>query len=261
MRQRPSHLTPENAARFQEPGVVDVYHLRLPHPPEVFTQLAELLPEQPRTILDVGTGDGVLARRLTAYAERVDAVDVSEPMLLKARAAPGGDAPNLRWIHGRVEDAEFQPPYGLIVGGDSIHWMDWDIVFPKFHDLLAPGCYVAIVDRSEIPPPWYEPLRALTERYATYRRDRGFNLIDHLAEQGHIEWVDEYETPPTTNQQTVDDYVGSWHSHAGFAPDSMPADDLAAFDVQLRELVTPYAENGLLTLHTVGWIKWGKPLR
>jgi SAM-dependent methyltransferase len=261
MKEKPPHLTPENAARFQEQGVVDVYHLRLPHPEGVFTTLASLLPEHPRTILDVGTGDGVLARRLTAYAERVDAVDVSAPMLAKGRAAPGGDAPNLNWFHGRVEDVELQPPYGLIVGGDSIHWLDWEIAFPKFHDLLVPDGFVALVGRSEQPTPWQASLQALIERYSVYRQYRHFSLQDELVERGHFERRGEYEMPPFDNQQSVDDYVMSWYSRGGLARETMSADHIAAFDSGVRELVMPYAVDGLLTLHTVGHVAWGKPLK
>ena len=134
----PQH-TPENADRFQEQGVADLYHLRLPHPHGVFAKLASLLPERRRTILDVGTGTGDLARRMTSFAERVDAVDFSEPMLLKGREAPGGNPPAVHWIHGRMEELDLQGPYGLVTAGDSMHWMDWDIVFPKLRDLRFPA--------------------------------------------------------------------------------------------------------------------------
>lgn len=93
MKPRAPQDMPENAERFKEQGVADVYHLRLPHPNGVFAKLESLLPEQPRTILDIGTGTGDLARRQTSFAERVDAVDTSAPMLRKGREAPGGDHP------------------------------------------------------------------------------------------------------------------------------------------------------------------------
>lgn len=254
-------LTAENAARFQEQGVANVYHLRLPHPEAVFTRLASLLPEQPCTILDVGTGTGDLARRMTAFAERVDAVDISAPMLAKGRSALGGDHPNLRWIHGRVEDTTFQPPYGLITGGDSIHWMDWDIVFPRFHDLLARGAVLAIVSRSEQPVPWLDDMQVLIEKYSVYRKFQAHNLVDDLVERGHFQVLGDYHTPPDTNQQSIDDYVMSWHSRGGLAREKMPAEHIVAFDSGLRALVTPYARDGYLTLLTEGHVTWGMPLK
>ncbi len=261
MKPKPPQLTPENAARFQEQGVADVYHLRLPHPEGVFTQLASLLPDNARAVLDVGTGNGVLARRLVAVAERVDAVDVSEPMLAKGRAAPGGDAPNLNWILGRVEDTDFQPPYGLITGGDSIHWMDWDRVFPRFHDLLAPVGYLALVGRTEQSMPWQDELTAIIEQVSVYRNYERYSLVDLLVEQGYFEKVGDYHTPPTANQQSVDDYIMSWHSRGGLARGTMQPEHIEFFDRQVRELVRPYALKGYLTLHTVGRVTWGKPLK
>lgn len=40
---KPAHLTREYAARFQNQRVVDLYHLRLPYPPEVFETLLGLI--------------------------------------------------------------------------------------------------------------------------------------------------------------------------------------------------------------------------
>lgn len=261
MKPKAPQFTPENAARFQEQGVADVYHLRLPHPEGVFTKLESLLPDQACTILDVGTGTGDLARRMTTFADRVDAVDVSKPMLAKGRHAPGGDHPRLNWIHGRVEDNDFQPPYGLITGGDSIHWMDWDIVFPKFHDLLAPAGFVALVSRSEKPMPWQAKLTALIERYSVYRQYQPYSLVDGLVERGHFQPVGDYRTPLEPNRQSVADYVMSWHSRGGLARETMPAERIAAFDSGVHDLVMPYAEDGFLTLQTEGRVTWGKPLK
>ncbi len=261
MKPIPPQLTPENAARFQEQGVAEVYHLRLPYPEGVFSTLATLMPDQARRILDVGTGTGDLARRMTAFAERVDAVDVSAPMLAKGRAAPGGDHPKLRWIEGRVEAVALEPPYGLITGGDSIHWMDWDIVFPRFHDLLAPAGVLAIITRFEQRTPWRDALQPLIETYTVYPKFEAYNLIDGLVERGYFQVLGEHVTPPDSHRQSVEDYLMSWHSRGGLARETMPAEHIAAFDSGLRELVEPYAENGFLSLQTQGRVTWGKPLK
>jgi trans-aconitate methyltransferase len=261
MKPKAPQLTPENAARFQEQGVADVYHLRLPHPEGIFTTLESLMPNGSRAILDVGTGTGDLARRMTAFAARVDAVDVSAPMLAKGRSAPGGDHPDLNWMHGRVEDTDFQPPYGLITGGDSIHWMDWDIVFPKFHEMLVPSGFVAIVGRVEEPEPWEDELRALIPKYSVYREFQSYSLIEVLVERGHFQKVGDYRTPLETNRQSVDDYILSWHSRGGLARETMPEEHIVAFDTAVRELVMPYAVDGTLTLQTEGRVTWGKPLK
>ncbi len=126
------------AVRFQDQSVVDRYHLRPTYPPETFTILNELIVDEPRTVLDVGCGTGNIARPLAEYVERVDAVDFSLPMLLRARTLPGGDSPKIRWLPGRAEEVETQPPYALITAGESLHWMDWGVILLVSHGKFRP---------------------------------------------------------------------------------------------------------------------------
>ncbi len=121
---KPAHLGEVYAAQFKDAAVVEVYRHRPEYPEEVFDILAGLIRNTPSTVLDVGCGRGEIARRLLPFAERVDAVDFSERMLLAGRALPGGDSPRLRWIHGAAEEAETYPPYALVTAGASLHWME-----------------------------------------------------------------------------------------------------------------------------------------
>jgi trans-aconitate methyltransferase len=195
------------------------------------------------------------------FADHIDAVDASLPMLIRAKTLPGGDHPNINWIHARLEEAELNLLYDLIIGGDSIHWFDWDVAFAKFHDLLAPAGLLAMVSRSETPPPWHDELHPLIVRYSILQNFEAFSLVDKVTEMGYFEQAGQQETAPVIGLQTVEDYILSWHSRSSLARDSMPSEDRIAFDNQLREVVTPYAEEGLLTLHTLGKVTWGKPLK
>src|SRR5262245_12200277 len=98
MTAKPAHLTPENAARFQDQDVVDVYHFRLPYTQEVFETLKALIIDSPRVALDVGTGTGDIARSIAPFVDRVDAVDWSQAMIAKGKKMPGGDNPKIHWI-------------------------------------------------------------------------------------------------------------------------------------------------------------------
>jgi len=166
---RPESLGEQYAARFQNQSVVDRYHLRPTYPPEIFTLLNALVVDEPRTVLDVGCGTGNVARPLANSVERVDAVDRSLPMLARARTLPGGDSPKIRWLHGRAEDVETQPPYALVTAGESLHWMDWGVVLPRFarevssHGVLA---IVYLVDQPVSPliPPTCPSIGSLNWR-------------------------------------------------------------------------------------------------
>ncbi|MEO8393405.1 MAG: class I SAM-dependent methyltransferase [Chloroflexota bacterium] len=257
MKAKPRHLTAENAARFQQPDVVALYHLRMPYPPETFEILLSLLSE-PRTLLDVGTGTGDLARPLAAQVERVDAVDPSLPMIETGRQALNGAHPNLCWIQGQVEDAALTPPYGLIIGGESIHWLDWRKAFARFHKLLAPSGWIVIVERGGLPVPWDADLLPLIQRFSQMQNYESYDLAEELEKGGFFRLVGQKITAPVSWTQSVEDYIGSFHSMSGLAIAGMPPAAVTEFDNRLRELVTPYSSDGRLTLQTTAHLQWGK---
>jgi SAM-dependent methyltransferase len=257
---RPAQLTPENAARFQDRTVVDRYHLRLPYPPEIFDVLVGLIDDAPRDVLDAGAGTGEIARVLADRVDRVDAVDLSGPMIAKGKTMPGGDHPRLRWIQGRLEDVPIESRYALITAGDSLHWMEWEVVMPRFQAMCTPQGMMAIVHRSEVTPPWQDGLGMLIAEYSTMQNFEGFDLIAQLEQRRLFTRRGSFETAPVGSRQSIDDYVESFHSRSSLSRENMPVESAAAFDRRLRELVEPYGEDGAVDLQTVGTIEWGLPL-
>jgi len=77
MKPKPGHPGLKFAEQFKDTSVVEVYHHRIPYADEAINKLIALVIDEPRAILDVGCGAGVLARRLVSQVERVDAVDFS----------------------------------------------------------------------------------------------------------------------------------------------------------------------------------------
>lgn len=259
MPSRPSHLSRERADRFQHQPVVDAYPLRWPYPPEVFELLAGLMVEGSSVALDVGTGTGDIARPLVTRVGRVDAVDLSAPMLARARTLPGGDHAGLRWFEVRAEDFAPEERYGLITAAESLHWMDWDVVLPRFHEWLVPGGSLAIIERREQPAPW-DGLGDLIGRYSTVRDWQAFELIAELERRGLFRVAGRQATSPVPFRQSLDDYVESFHSRSSLSRASMLPADADAFDRELREIVAPWSTGGEVELQTVGEVVWGVPL-
>ncbi|MFC5268626.1 methyltransferase domain-containing protein [Kribbella qitaiheensis] len=85
---------PGLGATFRHEGVAAAYRYRSPYPEDVFDRLEELIVDEPRVVLDIGAGEGAIARPLAARVERVDAVDISAAMVDAGRRRPGGDQPN-----------------------------------------------------------------------------------------------------------------------------------------------------------------------
>lgn len=111
----------ELAAVFAYPGVADAYQYRPPYPPGVFDVLEQITAGRPRDVLDIGAGEGALARPLASRFDHVDALDISAAMAGAGRRRPGGPQSNLRWLVGAAESAGLDGPYALVTAGASLH--------------------------------------------------------------------------------------------------------------------------------------------
>jgi SAM-dependent methyltransferase len=258
---KPEFLGPQVASAFQDPSVVQAYLRRPPYPEALFAKLAELITGPSHTALDVGTGPGDVARRLAPYVERVDAVDWSAGMIALGKRLPGGDDPRVHWIQGRIEDVALAPPYGLITAGESLHWMDWNTVLPRFHTALASGGYLAIVYREEHEAPWRETLKPVYRAYSTNRDYRPYNMIHELEARGLFRKTGSWRSEPVAFAQPVEEYIEYHHSMSGFSRDRMDPAAAQAFDDEIRAILLPNTdEEGMLCLQIVGGVEWGTPL-
>lgn len=260
MKPKPGHLGLKYAEQFKDSSIAEAYHHRPPYADEAIRELVALVTDEPRTVLDVGCGTGDLARRLIGLVERVDAVDFSQAMLSKGRALPGGDHPHLRWIYGCVEEVELQPPYALITAGESLHWMEWDVVLPLFRRILTLHGFLAIIERGREPAPWNEGLGALIQHFSTNKEYRPYNLVEELEERHLFQKQGSKRTRPSVFLQSVDAYIHSLHSRNGLSRERMDKEEAQAFDMEVRKLLTPFLQDDQLKLSVFDEIVWGTPL-
>ena len=253
---KPRGWSERYAAVFSEREVVDHYHLRPPYPDETVELLAELAAGG--AVVDLGCGTGELARRLAPLVERVDAVDVSAPMIEAGRMLPGGDSANLRWHVGRVEEIDLGGPYRLAVAGSSMHWFDWGSLFPRLVELL-PGGVLAIVHRA-----WMRDERltaALVPVYDRHSSNEDFEDLDLLAELARRSLFEESgrsESAPEPWRPTLDELVSLHFSMSGFAPSRLGDPKGFAADVRAAVSSTLEARDGRYDLEVVGTVTWGK---
>jgi SAM-dependent methyltransferase len=247
-------------AAFGDPDVVEAYQYRPPYPPAVFDVLDELITDHPRHVLDIGAGDGALARPLARRADRVDAVDVSAAMLAAGARLPGGDQPNLRWILGSAETAELAGPYALVTAGASLHWMDWKQMLPRLAAVATEHAFLAIVEHGVEAAPWQDSVREVIIRHSRSRDfDPSFSLPDELSALGLLELSGSATSPEMPFRQSVASYVEQFHSTASLARLWMPEEESAAFDRAIEQAVGPYATDGMLEMTVVATITWGRP--
>jgi SAM-dependent methyltransferase len=259
-RPKPGPLGPEFGLQFSDPSIVAVYHLRPAYPPATFDILLELLADGPSSVLDAGCGTGDVARPLARLVERVDAVDISGAMLTRGHSLPDGDAAGLTWVHGRVEDAPLRPPYGLVTCGESLHWMDWKVVLPRFAAALVAGGYVAIVGRHQRRTPWADAAWQVGGRYSTNEASSNYDLVRELQERDLFERVGSRETATVDVRQSLDDFVESYHSRNGLSRDRLTPEAASAFDSEMRAVVAPFcSDEQFVELHISASVTWGRP--
>lgn len=261
MLQKPKHLAPNYGAQFKDRSIVDAYRHRPPYPAEIFTILAELINGEPQHVLDVGCGTGNLSRYLVERSERLDAVDFSLPMLEQGKQLPNGNHPRLRWVHGSIEEIALDPPYALVTAGESLHWMDWNSVLPRFRELLIPGGYLAIVEHDTLPDPWHAALREIIPHYSTNKdfHSSDNTMLETLEQHGLFQKVGEKMTAPVPFVQSVDDYIESYHSRNGFSRERMSPAMADAFDREARKILFRSYPSGVMSLQVIGSVVWGIP--
>lgn len=259
MLEKPSYLGLEYASAFGEQSVVAAYTHRPPYPDEVFDVLQSLMVDAPAHVLDVGCGRGDIARRLVERVDRIDAVDMSAAMIATGRRLPNGDHPQLRWIVGRAEDVPLDPPYALIVAGQSLHWMDWYTVLPRFAAMLTPRGFLAVVTEHSRDVPWRDELDRLIKHYSTNQHYQPFDMLVEFERYGLFEQHGVHMTAPVPLTQSIDEYIESFHGMSSLSRDRMGAAQASEFDAAVRAIVTPYAPDGTITRDVIGDVAWGKP--
>ena len=248
----------EHARRWQDADAARSYASRPPYPDETFDILVALIADEPRHVLDVGCGTGKIARKLAARVARVDAVDLAAEMVEAGRARPGGDAANLRWSVGRAEDTPFEPPYALVVGGESLHWMDFEVVLPRFaRALTANGVLAAVYPDDSAPAPWRDDLAAIIKRHSTAKDYAPFDMFGAWEAAGLFRKLGRRTTAPIEFAQSVEAFIDSHHARSTLTRAHIDAE---RFDREVRDLLAPHCPDGILRRPIRGQIDWGRPL-
>lgn len=101
------------------------------------------IPQGVRTILDVGTGVGALAKRLLAEGYAVDCVSPSPSLTRRARALLGDEQ---QIFECRYEDLKTDRRYDLILFSESFQYLQMDEALPLSETLLSGEGYLLISD-------------------------------------------------------------------------------------------------------------------
>lgn len=262
MATQPPGTGPRWGAQWQADGMADAYAARHAYPRETFRLVAGLHTGA-GPVLEIGAGTGrVTGGLVDAGLAPIDAVEPSAAMVDRAPPLEG-----VRWIVATFEDADVAGPYGLAVAGESIHWTDWTVSFPKLARVLADGAVLVLVGLleggvgEERPgsQPWLADVQAVVARFATSKEYVPYDLAALLRDQGHWTELGAAWTAWEPRTQTVDDVIRRYHSMNGLSPEAM-GDTVAGFDAAMREALAPHADAaGVLRCEVSGEVRWGRP--
>ncbi|TDD70466.1 class I SAM-dependent methyltransferase [Jiangella aurantiaca] len=121
-------------------GVADLYERTRPGYPDEAVRW--LTGDRPVRVLDLGAGTGKLTRSLVSAGHDVVAVDPSEPMLARLRAA-------LPDVDARAGSAERLPlddaTVDVVTAGQAYHWFDPASALPEIARVLRHGGRLGLV--------------------------------------------------------------------------------------------------------------------
>jgi hypothetical protein len=137
--------------------------------------------------------------------------------------------------------------------------MDWEVVLPRFAQVLTPRGMCAVLGADQLPTPWDAELWPLRQHYSVIPNWQPFNPIQELEKRGLFRQVGVERTEPVLFVQTLDDYIESFHGRAAFSRARMTAESAAAFDSEVRALVSRYSADRV-ELQLVTEVVWGIPL-
>jgi SAM-dependent methyltransferase len=246
------------AATFRFDGVAEAYRARPPYPRETIDVLTSLAGGAGARVLDLGAGEGAVARPLASLVKQVDAVEASAAMVDVGQTLPGGDAANLFW---RVELAEHLSPKGpfdLVVAGAAMHWFDLDIVCRRLGQVTLDQSSLALCDRSARHP----GLAAAVDVIRQYSRapdyDPDYDVAVELTGRGLWTRRGTHHTQPVVFRQSPQDYLLSLRSTSTLARELMNESENDAFDREILRLAEPLAEaDGLIHFDVTSAIVWG----
>ena len=119
---------------------VDYSKFRPQYPEEMIEYIISFVNNK-STALDIATGNGQVAHKLSAYFKKVYATDISQKQLDNAIKAE-----NVIYSKEPAENTSFEnQKFDLIVVAQAVHWFDFEVFYKEIYRILKPdGVFVVL---------------------------------------------------------------------------------------------------------------------
>ena len=146
-------------------------HLRPPYPGEFFRSVAQRLGlTKESSLIDLGTGPGVLALGFGPYVGRVVGVDPEPAMLDVARRAAARAERDVTLIEGKAETLPLDiGSFDVVSIGRALHWMDREATLARLEGLVTGDGAVLICASFSVTDgrnPWLDGYNEIRRRWS-----------------------------------------------------------------------------------------------
>jgi ubiquinone/menaquinone biosynthesis C-methylase UbiE len=161
--------SPSDLRRFRS-AVAYYDRYRLAYPARLIARVAGFAGlKAGDSVLDLGTGTGMLAIAFARAGMAVTAMDPEPEMLEAARAKAVAAGVSLNFVQGSSFDLTAgMGPFSLVTIGRAFHWMDRAATLQMLDHIVAPGGGVAFFHDSHPGLPenaWFKALHEVGDKY------------------------------------------------------------------------------------------------
>ena len=153
-------------AEFNNSRLAEIYDAVCPLGRDSDFFLSEVEKSNPKSVLDVGCGSGILTVELTKIADKVVGVEPAVPMLEIARRRPGGT--KVTWIQGYVTDVSDVIFDVIIMTSHVAQFLlsedEWQSTLKHLSTLLSPGGKLIFDCKNPVAKPWSSWTKENTKR-------------------------------------------------------------------------------------------------
>lgn len=238
-------MTEPAGTSFKSKEVVDHYRYRPPYPSKVYDEILHFSPAT-GCLVDLGCGEGKVARRMAKYFDEVTAIDQSAEMLRLGESLAKGHADNINWVEALAEEAPLPQQVDVVTFASSIHWMEPGELFPRLKKNLRTEHILAVIQGDEpFEPPWYDEWMKFLAKWVPEMTGQPVNSREWVGSrsrhQEHMELFhsDDHVSKPI--KQSLEDHVLCQHSRDTFAIHKLGS-RLSDFREELTSLLFPYVD-------------------
>ncbi|GGY71255.1 methyltransferase [Streptomyces omiyaensis] len=238
-------------------GASGYYRDYRPHiPGNLAARLATCAPDrQPRRLLDIGTGTGLVAEALLPYFTDIIASDNDPGMIATAEQALRPKVPATTTLTLTIAAAEdFAPPAGwkadLVTICRAFHWLDQEAVLARLDSQVAEDGAVAIFgDNSfwKADSDWKAAVRQVIQDFLGEQRRAGTGTFQHhnrpyseIMRESPFSEVEEFTVPVTRTWNTTS--ILGYLASTSFAAPHLFGERLHEFETTVRDVLSGYSD-------------------